>query len=60
MMKTMEIKKSQLKELVGEVIPPFGYKAKLGENIFEVYLDGQIPILIKSKYTKFEFESMCR
>lgn len=55
-MKTYEVPVSCLKEKIGEIVP-WDYKGnKLGENVFVVYSDGDVPVKIKSKLTKCEFD----
>lgn len=59
MINIQTINKSQLKGKIGEIVP-INYRPQLGENVFTVFLDGQVPVKIRSKLTKSEFDKLCR
>lgn len=58
MSNVLEIKQNQLKKKIGQIVP-FDYVGKPEENIFTVYIGGEIPVRVKSKLTYKEFCRLC-
>lgn len=57
MSNVLEVKQQQLENKIGQIVA-WDYKAKLGENVFIVYVNN-IPVKIKSVLTHSEFCKIC-
>jgi hypothetical protein len=60
-MKIYEVNRSQVKEKLDIVIVPFDYqRQELSENVFTIFIGGEIPIKVMSKtITEKQFAKMC-
>lgn len=56
----LEIKQQQLGNKIGQIVP-WDYKAKPGEkcSVFTVYINGEIPVRIKSELNYEQFCKIC-
>ncbi|MBU5485983.1 hypothetical protein KQI86_16805 [Clostridium sp. MSJ-11] len=57
----LEVKRNKLENKIAEICD---WDTKQGEDpkyphVFEVYMNGEVPILIKSKVDKKEFDKLC-
>ncbi|OBR90701.1 hypothetical protein CLRAG_33490 [Clostridium ragsdalei P11] len=56
-----EVKKEQLQDKLGEIVP-FDYVPQQGEDkqhVFTAYIEGTIPVRVRSKLTYEEFCRIC-
>jgi hypothetical protein len=56
-MQNYKVDRSQLKEKIGQIVS-WNYEPKLGENKFQVCLDGKQMIWVKSRLTECEFNML--
>ncbi len=54
----LKVKREQLQDKLGEIVP-FDYVPKNGEYAFIVYVEGRIPIKVRSKLSYEEFCKIC-
>lgn len=54
-----KVKKEQLQDKLGEIVPFDYVPQRKNEHVFIAYLGGTIPVMIKSKLTYEEFCKIC-
>lgn len=58
---TYEVKKSQLGSKIGEIVD-WNYQPICGDKyqyVFPIFIDGSVPVMVKSKICKEEFYKAC-
>lgn len=56
----IKINRNQLGQKIGEIVDWNYVSSGIGENVFVVYMDGEMPVKIRSRITKLEFDMMCK